>query len=128
VVLESNDTQVQSFFKKVALENYEKYDSLMVTHADPDYEFENGNYDNCYVVGPRDYIQRYLIPKHEMLIDMITEGEIRNVFQISSLPKALVLRDTVIESEQFLQNFGEHTIYVALIDSKNESFPAEFGF
>ena len=26
-----------------------------------------------------------------------------------------------------MSNFGDHTIYVALIDSKNESFPAEFG-
>ena len=31
VVLESNNTEVIKYFKKVAIENYEKYESAMVT-------------------------------------------------------------------------------------------------
>ena len=45
-------------------------------------------------------MQRYLIPKNEQLIDSgITEDSIRNVFYVSSLSKAIVLRNGIIDGE-----------------------------
>ena len=93
---------------------------------DPEYDLENPNYDNCYVVGPNGFIMRYFISKHDMVIDDVAENDIRGVFGISSLPKALALRNQIMDSPQFLTNFGEHRIYVAFIDSK--TMPAEFGY
>jgi hypothetical protein len=63
-----------------------------------EYDMENSNYDNCYVVGPDGFIMRYFISKHEMVIDEIAENDIRNVFAISPLPKAIALRDQIINS------------------------------
>ena len=61
-----------------------------------------------------------------MVIDDVAENDIRGVFGISSLPKALALRKQIIDSPQFLSNFGDYRIYVAFIDSK--TMPAEFGY
>lgn len=73
----------------------EKYSSFRVTERDEG-ERVNDNYDNCYVLGPDGAMQKYLIPKHESIIDFVTEQEIKNIFQISSLPRAIVLRDQIL--------------------------------
>lgn len=92
VVMETNNTKVESYFIKVAKEMREKYTGVLVAQKDPEYELDNPNYDNCYVVGPHGFIMRYFISKHDMVIDDVTENDIRGVFGISSLPKALALR------------------------------------
>ena len=98
VVLETNNTKLEKYFVKVAKEMREKYTAVIVTQKDMEYDMENSNYDNCYVVGPDGFIMRYFISKHEMVIDEIAENDIRSVFAISPLPKAIALRDQIINS------------------------------
>lgn len=98
VVMETNNTKLERYFIKVAKELREKYTGVLVTMKDPEHDLENPNYDNCYVVGPNGFIMRYFISKHDMVIDDVAENDIRGVFGISSLPKALALRNQIIDS------------------------------
>jgi hypothetical protein len=91
--METNNTKLERYFIKVAKEMREKYRGVLVTVKDAEHDIENPNYDNCYVLGPDGFIMRYFISKHDMVIDDVTENDIRSVFAISSLPKALALRN-----------------------------------
>ena len=47
---------------------------------------------------------------------------------MSLLPKAIVLRSGILESDDLLNTFGDYLLYVALIDTKSESWIPEFGY
>lgn len=79
------------------------------------------------MLGPEGAVTRYLISTHEQVIDVLTEHEIKNVFKVSSLPRALVLRKDILTGEKFLNNFGNRTIYVGLFDTGSETYYEEFG-
>ena len=72
---------------------------MRVSRKDPQYEIENENYDNLYVMGPNSFIQRYLVPKHPQILDYVTEDELKNMFRVSTLPRALVLRSDIMNSQ-----------------------------
>ena len=105
----------------------EKYSAFVVFEKDPAYAGRQ-HYDNCYIIGPNDYIHRYLIPTTPEIINQITLLEIQRVFHISSLPRAISLRKDIIDDDKFIKPFGNRTVFVALIDSASETFQAEFGF
>lgn len=75
----------------------EKYTAIRVSKRDEE-NAVNENYDNCYVLRPNRSMQKYYIPKHEQVVDYVTEHEIKNIFQVSSLPHAIVLRESVMEA------------------------------
>ena len=52
-----------------------------------------------YVMGPNSFIQRYLVPKHPQILDYVTEDELKNMFRVSTLPRALVLRSDIMNSQ-----------------------------
>jgi hypothetical protein len=47
---------------------------------------------------------------------------------VSLLPKAIVLRSGILDSADLLKTFGDYLIYVALIDTKLESWIPELGY
>ena len=53
----------------------EKYSAFVVFEKDPAYAGRQ-HYDNCYIIGPNDYIHRYLIPTTPEIINQITLLEI----------------------------------------------------
>ena len=50
------------------------------------------------------------------------------MFRVSLLPKAVVLRSGILDSADLLNTFGDYLLYVALIDTKSESWIPEFGY
>ena len=128
VVLESQNIHLIKYFKSNAAFFKERYSAFVVSEKDISSAHSNPNYDNCYVVGPNNYTQRYLIPISDNVIHHLAEQEIKKVFLVSSLPRAIVLRKQIIDGDSFIAAFGNRTVYVALIDSGAEDYQAEFGF
>jgi hypothetical protein len=54
--------------------------------------------------------------------------ELERVFHVSSLPRAISLRTSIIDDEKFVGPFGNRTVFVALIDSASDRYQAEFGY
>ena len=101
----------------------EKYSAFVVLQKDEEFSLKGkGHYDNCYIVGPGGYVQRYLIPTTPEIVNQITQMELERVFHVSSLPRAISLRSSIIDDEKFVGPFGNRTVYVALIDSASDSY------
>jgi hypothetical protein len=47
---------------------------------------------------------------------------------VSLLPKAIVIRSGILDSADLLNTFGDYLLYVALIDTKSETWIPEFGY
>ena len=75
IVLESSNQEVIKLFEIQASLMKEKYDAFVVFEKDPAYGGKQ-HYDNCYIIGPNDYIHRYLIPTTPEIINQITLLEI----------------------------------------------------
>ena len=58
----------------------------------------------------------------------MTELSIKNIFYVSSLPQAIVLRKDIFDNADFKKNYETRLLYVALIDSMADDYPAEFGY
>ena len=74
------------------------------------------------MLGPNNSITRYLISTNEHVLDILTEQELTNVFKVSSLPRALVLRKDILTNDKFISNFGNRTLYVGLFDTSNIAY------
>lgn len=64
VVVMEGDGKVTEKYERAAMEYKEQVKAVRVTELHKDYELENDNYQNVYVVGPNRYLQRYLVPKN----------------------------------------------------------------
>ncbi|CDW91867.1 UNKNOWN [Stylonychia lemnae] len=122
IVLESKNSVVRKVFYQYAEKYKEKYyafEVTQITHLDRE--------NQVYAIQPDGYIQEFQVPVNKNY-EAITEIEIQNIFRINALPRAIVLRSQVINNPQFLNAYGYKTIFVGLIDSLSDDFPAEFGY
>jgi hypothetical protein len=62
VVMEGDGKVTTEKYERAAMVYKEQVKAVRVTEVHKDYELDNDNYQNVYVVGPNRYIQRYLVP------------------------------------------------------------------